>query len=410
MRLTAFALALSLASTALADIAPMRLVGGTSIRPMKPTETRVAMDHEVIRLRLSPDHCEVNVVFRMKNHGDKAETIAVGFPSNYKGELLDFKAQVKGEAVKVVDKMTSQDYDRGEFVQTRFTYWKAWEMTFPAGTETTVEVDYATDFKFEPWRTSGSLHQEFEDRNVPGLKLSADEWKSFREKFRFRDFHYVLRTGSQWHKRISKCRVELALTRLRSDQVSLRYPTRPTFSKVLPNSMIWEWRNLEPKSDLQFHTTPGSTAAEREATFAELYKKFPESPLIATNYSNYLIKRDAPKDAARVYRDHLKHWVDKISFWGPEDISQGELIQSRAVWQLAVDLSVGSLRIPYAGHTKASKSSEPEIIAPLIRMLAERVESQLKFAPEDSRSAKFYAGQVVELKEWADKQILTKPK
>jgi len=125
MRLAAFALVLNLATTALADIAPMRLVGGTSIRPMKPTETRVAMDHEVIRLRLSPDRCKVNVVFRMKNHGDKPEKISVGFPSSYKGEQVEFKAKVNGEAVIVIDRTTSREDDRGEFSQTRYTYGKA---------------------------------------------------------------------------------------------------------------------------------------------------------------------------------------------------------------------------------------------------------------------------------------------
>jgi len=85
-------------------------------------------------------------------------------------------------------------------------------MTFPAGKETSVEVDYATDFQFEPWRTSGSLHTSFRKRGVPDLKLPPAELKLLREKFQFRNFRYVLRTDSQWHKRISTCRVELALT------------------------------------------------------------------------------------------------------------------------------------------------------------------------------------------------------
>ena len=90
--------------------------------------------------------------------------------------------------------------------------------------------------------------------------------------------------------------------------------------------------------------------------------------------------------------------------WGPDDISLDELVQSRIVWQLAIELASNGQLIPPDGQAKVSKNSASQVLAPLIKSLTERVESQLKYARKDSRSAKLYAEQVRGLKEWTATQ------
>lgn len=389
-----------LTSSARADIAPMRLVGGTSIRPMKPGETKVSMKHEVIRLRLSPEFCKVNVVFTMSNESDKYETMDVGFPANYKGELVDFKARINNWPVVVSDKTTSITSERGPeglFSRTFYTYWKSWKMRFPPKKDTQVEVSYTTKFVPIYGRYFGSLHV---GSAIAGTDLSKPELADLRQKFQHRSFRYILRTGAPWHQKIGTCRVEMSFDRLTPDHVALRFRPDASSKITAKDSLTWEWTNLEPKQDLYFQLTPNSTRKDREAIFDGLYQRFPDSPQVATVLASYLDKRGARDEAAKIQSRLLKTWADRIEIWGPTKLKPETLTQSRRVWRLAMELSASSEIIPNDGEVKVKKSLEPSAIVPLISRLADRVESQLKYAEPKSSVADYYRRQIKEMRNW----------
>src|SRR5438046_2512617 len=97
-----YVLALVYPRTALADIAPSPLSGGTNLVSKGFEKTNVAMVDEVVKLRVSREACHVDVVFTMTNKGDAAETMQVGFPFFRPDELKDFKATIDDTKIAVI--------------------------------------------------------------------------------------------------------------------------------------------------------------------------------------------------------------------------------------------------------------------------------------------------------------------
>ncbi len=124
-------LLLSLVSSASADIAPDPLGGGASIsRRPKGSKTMVAMVHEIVRISVSQDAPSFHVTFRMKNTANQTEAIQVGFPSNYKDELLNFSASINGMPVSVEHIVDSYQSEGALGTVTYRTYWHVWPMQF----------------------------------------------------------------------------------------------------------------------------------------------------------------------------------------------------------------------------------------------------------------------------------------
>ena len=131
-------------TTSWADIAPEPLSGGKNLSVKGKEKTNVAMVDEVVRLHLSKDICQVDVVFTMMNLGEMPETMEVGFPGNYADEMKKFKATVDGTSVYVSQKTETRMEKYLNFKRERRTLWKTWEMTFHPEKPIKIGVSYYT--------------------------------------------------------------------------------------------------------------------------------------------------------------------------------------------------------------------------------------------------------------------------
>ena len=161
------------------------------------------MVDEVVRLHVSRDRCDVNVVFTMKNLGDQPEVMDVGFPHHYKGELMDFNARVGDSYVDVKDAAESYSLDERRH---RTMYWKLWPMKFEPGANVVIEVNYSTAVKGPQ---IGTITQRAPNEIPHCLSsfLPREEHQALSERFAACHVRYILKTGNRWAGPIGRCRI-----------------------------------------------------------------------------------------------------------------------------------------------------------------------------------------------------------
>ena len=176
--------AISVATTALADIAPDPLFsGGTTVTPLAaaPADgkkaTPVAMLAEEVDLTPTLERNGVKAVFHMKNTGDSDTEIEIGFPSYFEVPLEDFACEVDGQ--KQTTERKKVEVSR---TKQRFVYWMCWHMKFPAGQERTITVSYTVA------NTPDQSIIVPVDSLPPALRGRVYSWSS----------GYVLHTAAAW--------------------------------------------------------------------------------------------------------------------------------------------------------------------------------------------------------------------
>ena len=393
-------LLLVLVSSASADIAPEPLGGGASnSRRPKGSKTMVAMVHEIVRISVSKDTPSFHVTFRMKNTGTHTETIQVGFPSNYKDELLNFSASINGKLVSVEHEVDSRTYEGSLGEVTRSTYWHVWPMRFPPGEEVTVDVRYssrtgprymASSFsRSNPWSA-----KEF--ARVAESVLPADEFATLQPRLSVKAFRYILRSGAGWHGPIGTCRVEVDLKDLMVGQPAQGFGDVPIgkFEFPTPDRAVWEVKNLEPSFNLHFAMLTDITVGEIEELQNRMYVQFPDNPDVADICARYERQFGRFAEAEEIERRLFTAWQDRIALWGPDASTMSTLQESQKVWQMVSRASwrpgVKASWKPHDNQPSLSKlmlHQGTEELAPIVRGIAERLNDQAVSHGADTHSA-----------------------
>jgi hypothetical protein len=265
---TPFALGCALiaqfALAAHADVAPDPLAGGASMIN-SAQKTNIAMNSEVVAIKLTKERCFVNVVFDMRNTST-AEELEVGFPCNYDEEMDNFSAVVDGKPVRFKTEEGGR-YRKGwgpqpvpavfigpngrplppvpapklayttprPYQELGFSAWKTWKMFFGDHARHRIEISY-----------NNSLHPVSRRYSRPQLMtLSGEPVKE--ELPTAAEARYVLRTGAFWKGPIGRATVNVICEGFQASSLLEAYP----FGwQVTGNKATLVKTNFEPDEDV----------------------------------------------------------------------------------------------------------------------------------------------------------------
>jgi len=285
----ALGLVLLLPVFAFADAAPDPLNKG--IRPHRRT-SNVQMSAERVDLLLGKERCMVTATFLFTNPSKQTETMEVGFPSSYPGEIKDAVVIVAGKPVQTRNS-TETDIVTEEFkglpVEKRFdTHWLLWDMTFAAGQTKEVTVSYWVepfdnkDFVSTPYtRYRTNIREEFDKKkwNV------RPEVERVLEAIDSRTTGYVLMTGAGWSDVIGEAVITAGHPEYGIDGV--RWFSSDYDVKVHKQSLTWTLKNFEPDADIFVEFNP-SVSLTDEIQLAEAALKTRSESRALQEYLAYL--------------------------------------------------------------------------------------------------------------------------
>ncbi len=394
-----FGIVLFAGTTSRADIAPDPLSGGKNLSVKGKEKTSVAMVDEVVKLRLSKDNCKVDVVFTMKNIGKTPETMEVGFPCNYPDELQKFTATIDDRSVKVNSKTeTKKEQYLGDIQRTRTTFWKTWEMTFQPEKPVKIGVSYVTQLRDNHWRRS----YEFPVAEHLAAFVPPNERAALENKLATRQIEYYLRTGSHWSGPIGRCRIEVTLDGLTTENID---PSKPFFERekatITSDKIVWDLKDYEPKQDVELSITPGTTGKSTLALLEKTHKQHPEAVDITIILSEFLTALNRQPEADKLVLELYTQWQDKITFWGPDSDDTKTLQRSSDIFYSIVKRT--------DEHSHTAPFLNPVEFTPVIEHIALRVQKQAKLAPPLYKDAvSLYLKNIDQMLAWCQKH--PKPK
>ncbi|MGZ6317271.1 MAG: tetratricopeptide repeat protein [Anaerolineales bacterium] len=224
-------LMLAVPSQARADVAPPAQPPGSSLQPgSQATQVRMLAETVVIDVRpgasdKSLGQAHVTANFTMHNLSDSAETMAARFPVGSSdgfsrvNELSDLQIKVAGKPVTTRRIMGEDPYF--SFLQAP---WAEFDVTFPAGQDTAIEVDYTL-------QASGRY---------------ALIW-----------FKYILSTGAGWKDTIGSADIIVRLP-YEANPENVLFDTDTVWfgtsrgGFLAGNEIRWHYADLEPTTDDNF--------------------------------------------------------------------------------------------------------------------------------------------------------------
>ena len=226
-------LILALALPVLGDVSPPEQAPGSNLDPNQATQVRMVSETVVIDIQPSEPNqdertladdrakAQVTATFLMRNLGDNDETMQVRFPlesadSSATPPIEAFTVKVDGQTA-----ITSTIYNKFG-PRDRYINWAAFDVTFPAQQDVTLEVTYQT-------RPTGYL---------PAAR-----------------FGYILETGAGWRDTIGSADIIVRLPYTATEENVLlgpnrtnegaKYQTTPG-GQFVDNEIRWHWDDLEP--------------------------------------------------------------------------------------------------------------------------------------------------------------------
>lgn len=239
-------------SVARADIAPNPLSGGISLQTTGREPTEIALRHNTVKIKVTPQLCTTRAFFRLHNTGAPVR-LEVGFPLMYKGESKDFQLFIDDKAATFRDKI---EHGFTPIKQPYVRHWKAWNMKFEAGQTQLVEVRYSNppsegySDNLAQWGRTPFYQNWIAtlfDYDVADFGYSKSEKLSDWTKVKMME--YVLVSGSYWKGPIERCRVEADIEEIPTDGIIDVFPAAQLMS---PRQIVWQWRDVEPQSNIRF--------------------------------------------------------------------------------------------------------------------------------------------------------------
>lgn len=236
-----------------ANDAPVRSVGKT-IQPL--SDVPVQMVAEEVNIYLTSTKAHVQCFFTLQNQGG-LDTIEVGFPRGWEGDLLEFKARDRN-APGLWPVRTMAEYPAyGEYSGEAIPWWKVFEVPFAeVGDTVVVENRYHTFLL--PWGPS--------NRPLSG----AEDLR----------FTYILKTGALWQGAIRSARITVRLGNLPFDQITGISPEG--YSRE-GNRLTWSYTDFEPTEDIKIDIMQDALY-ERTAIARRILAREPDNA-----YAHYLL-------------------------------------------------------------------------------------------------------------------------
>ena len=197
-------------SEACGNEAPIQAVGKTV---MPRSDAPVRLISEEVTITIDDSTAYVTCYFNLLNEGPQ-DTIDVGFPRGWEGELYDFTAKIGQHSLDV--KTTAP---HPQFFALKPKWWKTFRVPFDStGHIQRVENRYWTRLN-----------------NATPLRLS-DLY-----------FRYIIRTGAFWQGSIGDAKFHLVLKNIDPNRVKLS----PKGYQQKGNHFSWHFKNFEPEEDLE---------------------------------------------------------------------------------------------------------------------------------------------------------------
>lgn len=248
--LAAASLLLLSASTAFTNTAPVKSIGKT-IQPLNNVPVR--MVSEDVKIWLSSTKAEVDCQFTLRNEG-KPDTIEVGFPRGWEGDLINFMAKnAKVSGAYSVETLAEQA-SFGEYNGEKLPWWKVFKVPFESTGQTVVIENHYSTFLL-PW---GKYP-------VPMNDLL---------------FTYIIKTGALWKGQIDSAKVTLYLRNVPFDQVT---KISPEGYVLQGNRITWNFRNFKPAQNIEISIMQDAFY-ERLSIARKLLEMGPDSA-----YAHYLL-------------------------------------------------------------------------------------------------------------------------
>lgn len=278
---------LTLAGSALADIAPDPLTGGLSLARYGSETTRVRMVSENVSVKVFQDEIVAVAEFQMFNEAD-AETMEVGFPYMYEGNFTEFRAFVNGREVIVRD---GKQENVGPKKVTAL--WKIWDMVFGKNEGVAVRVEYKT----KPYEHRSALIWAHQFISMPEEEVAAAQ-----EFTREGQVSYWLYTGAGWNGILDSCRVEIELVDKDSANIKTYHPEDGVLSG---NRVIWNYHDYEPSSRVVMVYYPDIHVEDVQPFLLGLVEEYPDDPYLASSVAS---KYDDEDSGLWVYHSFLERW------------------------------------------------------------------------------------------------------
>jgi hypothetical protein len=274
-----------------ADIAPDPMTGGFTLKQYGEEITEVRMVEEDVIVRVFDSEIVTTAEFCMRNEGETVR-MEVGFPYNYQGEFIEFRAFVNGREVDVRD-------GKQENVGRKKTtvYWKLWKMTFEEGESYGIRVEYKT----EPFEMSLILSGKNEYSSLPD-----DEYWEIRTLTRCRDVAYWLDTGKHWKGVLDRCRITFELAG-KSDE-NIQY-FGPEDGVLTGGGIVWEYTDYEPRGFVRMRYYPNMAVKDITSYLCGIVERYPYDPKLASDIGGKMYSYFGEKELMNeIYHSFLARW------------------------------------------------------------------------------------------------------
>lgn len=244
-----------------ADIAPVKSVG-KAIQPLR--DVPVQMVSEDVEISLFSTMVWVDCLFTPRNEG-KTDTIEVGFPRGWEGDLMEFRAKNASiTGVYTVETIAQDPAWDGEDRRGELPWWKVFKVPFES-TDQTVKV-----------------------KNSYGTYLRPREPKYLDDLA----FTYIMKTGALWKGNIEDARVTISLRNVPFDQVTSISPEGYTREG---NDIIWRFQNFKPDRDIEISIMQ-DILYERLTIARKILEKEPGNAYAHFLLGTVFFNRDFPTD------------------------------------------------------------------------------------------------------------------
>lgn len=256
------------AGSAYCNDAPIRSVGKT-IQPLKDSPVR--MVSEEVHIGINSEHAYVNCLFYLLNEG-KPDTIEVGFPRGWEGDLINFFARTDKEILPIQTLAEEASYN--EVSGGEMPWWKVFKVPFPAeNPNVRIENHYLTYLN-------------------PGMG------SGYPDLYNDRSFTYIMKTGAPWKGIIEEATVTLNHSDIPFEQITKISP--PGFVRER-RRIIWNFKNFEPTQNIEIEIM-NDLLYERMVTAKKILEKDSDNALghyfLGTFYYSHPMqsKKDAEKE------------------------------------------------------------------------------------------------------------------